>query len=1186
VFLPQASPKGNTLGSLEILIDDGSRTILPSYAGLASTFTVTLRDSQSQVLHNTDFLAGENIQFTGLSLGTITVEILAKDAEGASILRGEKALTLQAGVNSTVLELDGLLSGEGDLDFQLDFAPEAAIDQVQVSFEPLKTPLNPQPVSLTGNSLIFLRSDIPAGYYELQVNYYAEDVLQGQLFEVVLINGKITTEYHGQIGEFQTAPAAPESLTGTYNASQVNLLWADTTANETGYTLERNKNNAGFLSLATLAANSTGYADQDIAEGDTLVYRLRAFNTFGESSWVSSNTVVIPLMPDKAATPIITPGSGSILSTDSVSIGTTTPGASLYYTLDGSTPSTEDIPYTGAFTLPVGDGQEVRAIATAEGFLVSDVASASYDVREQGSEGITLHVTGYTHVWAWDDENNYTGGVWPGVEMPLEQGAWRVISFPDLTEVNLVFSNDGGGKTVDLSRPAGEWWYDGEWLSGDPTDTEPPFAAFTAPADGWNGSGNVTLSADATDNSGISKVEFWDGSRLIGTDLTFPYSVIWDTSGSVNGTKAIEVWAYDLSDNIGKDSITVTTLNLGIPPVAEAGEDHLVLAGSEVEIDGSASYDPNGSLTSYSWSNGKTGAIITETFAEVGEDTLTLTVQDNEGLTDSDSVTIEVVERIPHRDFREETVYFIMTDRFADGDPNNNNLYGDEFLPNPEDKYSTDFNKTGPLSYYHGGDFQGIIDNLDYIQDLGFTAIWITPVVKQPEGRHIYDPNDPITGNGGDYYAASPFHGYWGYDFDQIDPHLHSSGVDNTGWEDFGRLVDALHSRGMKLMLDVVTNHGHPTAVAQSSQTFDKRNEIIMDGQTWVWETQDPYYTGGGDGNGFFSYENGTWLIDLIDFNENGENNAREHLFNVYKKFIDHGVDAFRVDTVAYMTADFWQDFAQEMTDHARSLGNDHFYMAGEAWTGDRTAALDLIYNGGNNENFHMLDLHGSSMDFPGWMGHVFKGERGFDDANSWQRISGQYGDQSGLYDPTYLATFVDNHDVTRANGILSQSQYMNNLNYIYLFRGIPVIFYGTEILYSSWPHYITTTVKDDVVARWMLGSRGINYVKDNQPALAQHLKMLNAIRRSSPALQKGQQIDILTEDHKAVFQRDFGANQAYVAMSIGGAYTHQFTGIANGTYRVITPRTDGTFNESTVTITDGTYSASVPANGFLLLDK
>jgi hypothetical protein len=98
---------------------------------------------------------------------------------------------------------------------------------------------------LTGNSLIFLRSDIPAGYYELQVNYYAEDVLQGQLFEVVLINGKITTEYHGQIGEFQTAPAAPESLTGTYNASQVNLLWADTTANETGYTLERNKTMPG-----------------------------------------------------------------------------------------------------------------------------------------------------------------------------------------------------------------------------------------------------------------------------------------------------------------------------------------------------------------------------------------------------------------------------------------------------------------------------------------------------------------------------------------------------------------------------------------------------------------------------------------------------------------------------------------------------------------------------------------------------------------------------------------------------------------------------------------------------------------------------------------------------------------------------------------------------------------------------
>jgi len=534
-------------------------------------------------------------------------------------------------------------------------------------------------------------------------------------------------------------------------------------------------------------------------------------------------------------------------------------------------------------------------------------------------------------------------------------------------------------------------------------------------------------------------------------------------------------------------------------------------------------------------------------------------------------------------DFREENVYFIMTDRFADGDSNNNNIWGDEFLPDGVSKYDTNSSKTGPLTYYHGGDFQGIIDNLDYIQDLGFTAIWITPVVKQPEGRR-FNANDP--------YEASAFHGYWGYDFDQIDPHLHSSGKSSDGWDDFDGLVKALHDRGMKLMLDIVVNHGQPadSVVGSKSKWADRAHEIIMDGQTWDMKSSDPYKDGAK--NGFFSYAStgNTWLIDLIDFNINGDpnQNASQHLINVYKRFIDHGVDAFRIDTVSYMPADFWETFTKAMDKHARSKGNDNFYMCGEAWTGDRTAALNLIYNGGGDDKvFHMLDLHGSSMDFPGWMGKAFKGEAGFDDENGYMRIAGADGDASGIYDPTYLSTFVDNHDVTRANGILTETQYLNNLNFIYLFRGLPVVFYGTEIMYSDWPHYITTTEKDDVVARWMLGSEGIQYVKDKQPTLAKHLKMLNTLRRSSVALQKGQQTDLLLDGDAAVIKRDLGGSVAYVAMSKGSGFSHDLSGLADGGYRLITPNTaNGSYDEKPVTVSGGSYSLTVSDNSFVMLEK
>lgn len=538
--------------------------------------------------------------------------------------------------------------------------------------------------------------------------------------------------------------------------------------------------------------------------------------------------------------------------------------------------------------------------------------------------------------------------------------------------------------------------------------------------------------------------------------------------------------------------------------------------------------------------------------------------------------TIKDFSDASFRDFREENVYFMMTDRFADGDTSNNNLYGDEYMPGGASQmYDYDESKTGILTYYHGGDFQGIINNLDYIQEMGFTAIWITPAVKQPEGRYFYDGSA-----GGDSYQASAFHGYWAHDFDQIDPHLHNNGVNDEGWSDFTELSDAIHERGMKLMLDIVANHGHPGTVAAPTQWADVADSVIMDGQTFSFSA-DPYKDSDDITKGFFNYIGGYDIAGLVDFNERGPDgyDAREHLKNVYKRFIDAGVDAFRVDTVAYMTSEWWGEFADEMYSYAQGKGNDYFYMVGESWTG-RGTAIER-HSKDTTESFHMLDMQASSMDYPGQMSNAFTGG-GYQTFSSL--TSNDINEGLSAEGATWTGMFVDNHDVFRANGVFNEQQYKNALTYIYLFRGIPIVYYGTEAMYS-WSGAHATTNKDDVVARWMLGQQGIDYVKNNQPSMYKHIKMLNNLRSSSELIQKGVQSDIVMSGDQAAFTRSYNGESAYVAVSMGSGFSQTFSGLSNGTYRLLTPGTGGSYNETSVNVSGGSYTVNVLANSFVILE-
>ena len=830
------------------------------------------------------------------------------------------------------------------------------------------------------------------------------------------------------------------------------------------------------------------------------------------------------------------------------------------------------------------------ALTSKDGAVVNYELSVNYN--EVITDKIIIHAYDYVNVYTYETSDSlnkkHTTLVQEG------SSSWYTATL-EVTSAKVIFTKSAGGwnsqypgsNQPGLDVNAGEWWFkDGKWYDYNPEDSQSPVVQWVAPADGDTLSDVETLTVNATDDVGIAKIEFYCDSKLIGT-ITSGMTYSWDSANVANGSHKLKAIAYDKSGNKAESAeISVTTTNANKAPVAVISSVGAIFEGVEKTFSGAESTD-NGTIVSYAWDfgDGSTGSGVTatHTYKSAGTYTVTLTTTDDGGLTKSTILTVTVNKKddFVHRDFREENVYFMMTDRFADGDKTNNNIWGDEYLPKGESQmYDYSEDKTGILTYYHGGDFKGIINNLDYLVEMGFTAIWITPSVKQPEGRYFYDGS-----GGGDAYQASAFHGYWGYDFDKIDPHLHSSGKNSDGWADFTAFVDACHAKGIRVMQDIVINHGNHTAATVPTKWANNKVQTILDGKEWAWATLDPYHEPVGAGqtpskNGFYAYYGFGQCADLIDFGHLGEDgkDSRHHLINVYKKFIDAGVDAFRIDTMAYIPNEFAGEFADAMYNHAKSLGNDHFYMIGEAWCGRYDAVARHSLD--KTDSLHMLDMHLSCLDYPGQMSSVFRGDSyaRFEDV-----IAGDAGWGTDAEEHTKTAMFVDNHDCFRNNGIFTETQYKNALNYIYLFRGVPVVYYGTEAMYS-WSGAHASTNKDDIVSRWMLGDKGINYVKQNKPTMYKHLKVLNTIRSASPCIQKGVQKNIVMAGDQAVFTRTYEGKVAYVAISKGAAFSHTFSDVKSGSYTLYSSASDGNYTATDVTVS-GSYSVNVPANGFAFIE-
>lgn len=321
---------------------------------------------------------------------------------------------------------------------------------------------------------------------------------------------------------------------------------------------------------------------------------------------------------------------------------------------------------------------------------------------------------------------------------------------------------------------------------------------------------------------------------------------------------------------------------------------------------------------------------------------------------------------------KEDLIYFVLIDRFKDGDPTSNTF--DDYSQDPTD-----------LKHYLGGDLQGVIDKLDYIQGLGATALWLSPVVD----------NEPFG-----------YHGYWTKDFYAVNPHFGDLDL-------LKDLVDQAHDRNIKVILDYVVNHtgyNHPWLSDDDKADWFHNLGTLTD-------FNDPYQ---------LENYNLSGLPDL-----NTENPlVRQYFFDNVLWWIDQtGVDGLRLDTVRHVPKEFWNEFA-----HVIKSKHADFYLLGEVWN---TSAAYL-------ESYHQIGFDGlTNYSLYNGIEETFKL---YGDANQLKIALRQEVEFSHPY---LNGTFLDNHDVKRMASRSSkygQDYLKQGLTFIMTYPSIPIIYYGTEI--------------------------------------------------------------------------------------------------------------------------------------------
>ena len=492
--------------------------------------------------------------------------------------------------------------------------------------------------------------------------------------------------------------------------------------------------------------------------------------------------------------------------------------------------------------------------------------------------------------------------------------------------------------------------------------------------------------------------------------------------------------------------------------------------------------------------------------------------------------------------FASEAIYFVLTDRFVNGDPSNDQRDQGGAHPTFDLPLPPCDGQAGNIGYL-GGDFRGLLDNAAYIHDLGFTAVWLTPIVDNPD--QAFTGGDAITCTGFlTDRGKTGYHGYWGVNFHRLDEHLPSAGLDFAG------LTAGLRAHGLKTVLDIVGNHGSPAwtmpvAQPQFGQLFDAEGRLVADHQNLPPDKLDPAH------NPLHAFYN--TKPDLAQLSDlNADNPAvMDYLVDAYLHWIGQGVDALRIDTIRHQPLAFWKTFSDRI--RARHPG---MYMFGEAFD----------YEAANIAPFTLPENGGISvLDFPmrQAMEEVFGHARA-----GFERLAPALYLEDGPYANVYdLATFYDNHDMRRLDA--DDAGFIDAHNWLFTVRGIPVVYYGSETGFMRGR-------AEHGGNRAYFGQQRIDAAPDSP--IHRDLQRIATLRRQSPALQRGLQLNLELQGERAAFYRVYQhgdtAQTALVLLNKGDAQASmqvsQF--LQPGTWR------DG-FSGQALQV-DQVLAAEVPAHG------
>lgn len=512
--------------------------------------------------------------------------------------------------------------------------------------------------------------------------------------------------------------------------------------------------------------------------------------------------------------------------------------------------------------------------------------------------------------------------------------------------------------------------------------------------------------------------------------------------------------------------------------------------------------------------------ISATTDTTLGKKTLPIVVTDQYGNEYTTSVQVEVAARNKKNaddfDWDESVIYFMVTDRFFDGNESNNTASG-----------AKTYGKNN-AGLYHGGDFAGITQKLDYLEDLGINTIWITPIVENIPGVTVTD-----TGKEDVPYNAA-YHGYWASDFTKLNPTLGTK-------EEFQTLIDQAHNRGIRIMVDIVVNHaGYDTDFGDMIRS----GEDIVSGS----DQKDS-------------------LSNLPDFRTEDPAVSAQLVKWQTQWVKDFGIDYFRVDTVKHVENDTWAELKNALTET-----DPNFKMIGE-YAGGGYASNGNTLGTGEMDSDLDFDFNDQAANFV--KGNISSVENFLASRNSALNNTYMTGQFLGSHDEDgFKQKLLDGgmkEDAATAASMVAASLQITA-------KGQPVIYYGEEIGLTGLNNYPYQTNRYDF--DWSM----IN--SDNETY--QHYKKMLSIRNAyTDVFARGDRKTIMASDEKGydVVSRSYQGTKLYVGLNIKDVAQTVEVPVSESNGTVL----EDLYSKTSYTVNNGKVEVTIPAaadGGTVVLKK